>query len=89
MLNTNLANWTTGVDASTSLAPGSLALNSYEAAVNNDYAATLDGYGHGTHVASVAAGRGFGFYAAPDHTGIAPGATSTTSRCSTTTATAR
>ena len=74
MLNTNLANWTTGVDASTSLAPGSLALNSYEAAVNNDYAATLDGYGHGTHVASVAAGRGFGFYAAPDHTGIAPGA---------------
>ena len=74
MLNTNLANWTTGVDSTTSLAPGSLSLNNYESAVSNDAAYTPDAYGHGTHVASVAAGRGFGFYAAPDNTGIAPGA---------------
>jgi len=74
MLNTTLANWSTGIDASTSLQPGSLSLTNYENAVANDSAATLDGFGHGTHVASVAAGRGFGFYAAPDHTGVAPGA---------------
>ena len=54
--------------------PGSAALASYENLVANESAATLDGFGHGTHVASVAAGRGFGFYAAPDHTGVAPGA---------------
>ena len=54
--------------------PGSTALASYENLVANESAATLDGFGHGTHVASVAAGRGFGFLAAPDHTGVAPGA---------------
>ena len=74
MLNTSLANWTTGVDAASSLAPGSFALSNYESAVANDDAAVHDGYGHGTHVASVAAGRGYGFLAAPDSTGIAPGA---------------
>jgi subtilisin family serine protease len=73
MLNTTLANWSTGVDAATSLQPGSLALASYENLVNNEAAATLDGFGHGTHVASVAAGRGFGFSPRPT-TGVAPGA---------------
>ena len=74
---TTLANWSTGVDAA-SMQPGSAALANYENLVANESAATLDGFGHGTHVASVAAGRGFGFVAAPDHTGVAPAPTSTT-----------
>ena len=75
MLNTTLANWTNGVSA-TSLTPGSAALASYESAIANDSATAQDGYGHGTHVASVAAGN---YYppkdaAARDINGIAPGA---------------
>ncbi|HEY8706835.1 MAG TPA: S8 family serine peptidase, partial [Burkholderiaceae bacterium] len=75
MLNATLASWTTGVDSASSLMPGSTALANYEQAIANDNAATQDGYGHGTHVASVAAGRAR-YYASgtPDTTGIAPNA---------------
>ena len=74
MLNANLANWTTGTNA-TSLMPGSTALASYEAAINADGSTNQDPYGHGTHVAAVAAGRAKYFSAGtPDTTGIAPGA---------------
>ncbi|HUD24893.1 MAG TPA: hypothetical protein VMQ45_04360, partial [Burkholderiaceae bacterium] len=57
LLNATLANWTTGVDATTSLAPASPALAAYEAAIAADTVANEDAYGHGTMVASVAAGR--------------------------------
>src|SRR5487761_2044437 len=53
MLNATLASWTAGVDSSSSLMPGSTALANYEQAIANDNAAMQDGYGHGTHVASV------------------------------------
>ena len=76
MLNNSAANWTTGVAGVNSLQPGSTALASYEAAIANDTAATPDGYGHGTHVASVAAGRYFAPSTASqqDMNGIAPNA---------------
>ena len=77
MLNANVANWTTGVDSTASLQPGSAALASYENSIANDSAATHDGYGHGTHVAP----------ATPPASPPTP--TSTTSRCSTTAARAR
>ena len=57
MLSTTLANWTTGANGTTSLQPGSTALSSYESAVANDTYNFQDGYGHGTLVASIAAGR--------------------------------
>ena len=74
MLNTTQTNWTTGTSA-TSLSPGSYALAAYENQVDNGYGTSQDGYGHGTHVASVAAGRAK-YYASgtPDTTGIAPNA---------------
>ena len=52
--------------------PGSAALATYEASIAADNDLTQDPFGHGTHVASVAAGRGF--YQTPDSTGIAPNA---------------
>ena len=76
MLNASLANWTTGV-STTSLNPGSTALANYEAAIAADSTNTQDPFGHGTHVASVAAGR---YYAPAANTngqeinGIAPNA---------------
>ncbi len=59
MLNPTLANWTTGVsgNTATSLQPGSTALSTYEAAVAADSVPNQDGFGHGTMVASIAAGR--------------------------------
>jgi subtilisin family serine protease len=57
MLGTTQASWTSGVNSSTSLQPGSAQLASYEAAIDNSSTktSTQDPYGHGTHVAAVAA----------------------------------
>ena len=56
MLSNSLANWTTGTSGGNSLQPGSSALTTYENAIAADTLTTFDNYGHGTHVASVAAG---------------------------------
>ncbi len=74
MLNTAVANWVADAAGATSLQPGSAALASYEAAVANDSAVNQDAYGHGTHVASVAAGVAKQYVYAGDTTGIAPNA---------------
>ena len=65
-LTTVLANWTNVSTANTSLQPGSAALASYEAAIDNSANLVQDGYGHGTHVASIAAGRPATYTTAPD-----------------------
>ena len=74
MLNTTVANWTTGAAGAASLMPGSSALTSYEASIANDSAVTHDKYGHGTHVTSVAAGQYYGAKdaAGKDLSGVAP-----------------
>ena len=65
--------WTVGVDLSSSLAPDTRARAIYESAIQTvGRKFAQDDYGHGTHVASVAAGRG-GFRS-PDATGLAPNA---------------
>jgi hypothetical protein len=74
MLNASLANWTTGVDGTMSLMPGSSAQASYENSILNN-SSTQDPYGHGTFVAAVAAGRAKYYSSStPDTTGIAPNA---------------
>ena len=74
MLNTSAASWTTAGAAATSLMPGSAALATYEAAIAADAVGIQDPYGHGTHVASVAAGRYFSpkVVTQQDMNGIAP-----------------
>ena len=74
MLGTTQANWTVGTDGTTSLEPGTTALNTYDNKVANDTAVTHDAYGHGTHVASILAGRASTLSSAVDTTGIAPDA---------------
>src|SRR5207302_8740544 len=75
MFNSAVANWTIGVDTTGSLQPGSLALNTYEALIVADDDATQDPFGHGTHVAAVAAGRAkYYSWGTPDTTGTAPNA---------------
>ena len=65
--------WTAGVDVSDAMAPNGLIRIAYEAAITTtNLNSAHDVYGHGSHVASVAAGRG-GFRT-PDATGIAPNA---------------
>ncbi len=73
MLNTQLSDWTTGKVATT-LAPGSAELAAYEAAIANDESVKHDAWGHGTHVAAVAAGRSTNYISAPESSGIAPNA---------------
>ena len=64
--------WTPGVDTSASLYPGSPTMATYEAKIDGSRLPMSDAYGHGTHVAAVAAGRDF--KQTLDTTGIAPGA---------------
>ena len=89
ILGTTQSNWTAGNSTITSLQPGSSALASYDSAIAADSATTQDAFGHGTHVAAVAAGRAKYYNYSPDTTGIAPTPTSTTCACSTITASAR
>jgi subtilisin family serine protease len=65
--------WTPGIDASASLYPGSATVQNYEQKINAFQTDRADLYGHGSHVAGVAAGRGG--YQATDSTGVAPNAT--------------
>jgi serine protease AprX len=75
-MNTTQANWGSGTDSqTTSLQPGTTTLTNYEKFIDNSANATIDGYGHGTHVASMAAGRAGTFDYSPDTSGIAPNAT--------------
>ena len=73
-LTTTQGSWTAGTGIATSLQPGSAALSSYEASIDNSTSLVQDGFGHGTHVASVAAGRPVTYGTAPDLTGVAPNA---------------
>ncbi|HUQ29602.1 MAG TPA: S8 family serine peptidase [Usitatibacter sp.] len=64
--------WKGGSDYSKQIYPGSSALNGLENLINNATNPFPDPYGHGTLVASIAAGRSVSSSA--DSTGVAPGA---------------
>ena len=74
MHNASTANWGSTTSTVTSLQPGSSALAAYENIIAADAETNHDPFGHGTHVASVAAGRYFTSQdsASPDISGIAP-----------------
>ena len=65
--------WTRSIDLSAGYAPGSAIYRAFERAIDGSGTANPDVYGHGTHVASVAAGQSIA--GAPDAAGIVPGAT--------------
>jgi serine protease AprX len=67
------AAWTLAVDQSIAMVPGSPAMHQYQQKISSTNAPYPDPYGHGSHVAAVAAGRATS--ASVDTTGIAPGAT--------------
>jgi serine protease AprX len=74
MIGTTAAN---AMDAATKAempGPGTAERTTYENSVANDQATVHDQWGHGTHVAAVAAGRASGYSYASDTTGIAPNA---------------
>ncbi|MEO8806719.1 MAG: S8 family serine peptidase [Burkholderiaceae bacterium] len=67
-----VTDWKTGIDVSGVLYPGSPTMMTYLANLQNGFAPKADRFGHGSHVAAVAAGRGA--YQSVDTTGIAPNA---------------
>ena len=64
--------WTPGIDVSGTLYPGSPTMTAYLSRLEDTSNPKPDAYGHGSHVAAVAAGRGA--YQSVDTTGIAPAA---------------
>ena len=65
MLNTALLDWSNPWGPNSSLQPGSAALAAYEAQIAADTVVNQDPYGHGTHVASVAAGNSVAVFQQP------------------------
>ena len=67
-----VSEWAAGVDTSAAYAPGTRTQTNYEGKINNSSDADPDVYGHGTQVASIAAGRSI--TGAPESAGIASNA---------------
>jgi hypothetical protein len=82
-----VTDWTPGIDVSGTLNPASPTMVTYLTRIQNGFAPKADRYGHGSHVAAVAAGRGMPT-ARPTPPASRPTPTCSTCACSTTTATA-
>ncbi|HEX4780657.1 MAG TPA: S8 family serine peptidase, partial [Usitatibacter sp.] len=67
-----LLDWKGGLDFSKLVYPGSIALNALESTINSTAVGNQDPYGHGTLVASLAAGRAVS--TTTDSAGVAPSA---------------